>query len=58
MTDETYLIKTSPQFDVHKWSDYPEVTRVVDAIFTEIKARRTAQGKRVREADKVKRQPS
>ena len=55
MTDETYLIKTSPQFDVHKWSEYPEVNHVVDALFEEIKTLRTDKGIRIRGADKVKR---
>lgn len=56
MTSETYLIKTAPQFDVHKWSDYPEVNLVVEALFDEIKTLRAGQGVRIREADKVKRQ--
>ena len=55
MTDETYLIKTAPQFDVHKWSDYPEVSHVVDALFDEIKTLRASKGIRIRVADKVKR---
>lgn len=55
MTDDTFLFKTAPQFDVHKWSDYPEVTRVVDAIFGEIKTLRTSRNERIRGADKVKR---
>lgn len=54
MTDETFLLKTAPQFDVHKWSDYPEVTRVMDAIFEEIKTLRTSRNKKIRGADKVK----
>jgi len=54
MANETFLLKTAPQFDVLKWSDYPEVTRVVDAIFGEIKTLRASRSERIREADKVK----
>jgi len=54
MTSETYLIKTAPQFDVHKWSDYAEVNLVVDAIFNEIKVLRNSNGIRVRNAPKLK----
>jgi hypothetical protein len=56
MPSEVYLLKTAPQFDVHKWSDFNEVISVVDALFEEIKAFRAAKRVRVREADKVKRQ--
>ena len=56
MTDETYLIKTAPQFDVHKWSDYAEINLVVDALFEEIKTLRASKSIRIRGADKVKRQ--
>ncbi len=54
MTLEKFLLKTAPQFDVHKWSEYPEVNNVIDAIFVEIKALRASEGKRIRLADKVK----
>jgi hypothetical protein len=51
---EKFLLKTAPQLDVHKWSDYPEVNAVVDAIFEEIKKLRKLKNKRIREANKVK----
>ena len=54
MTLETFFLKTAPQFDVHKWSDFPEVGNAVNGIFEEIKALRTSKGIRIREADKVK----
>lgn len=53
MTDK-FLLKTAPQLDVHKWSDYPEVNAVVDDIFEEIKLLRKLKNKRIREANKVK----
>lgn len=49
------LLKDAPQLDVHKWSDYPEVNNVVDAIFNEIKVLRKSRKKRIRGEDKVKR---
>jgi len=54
MSLETFLLKTAPQLDVYKWSEFPEVDNVVNAIFEEIKALRTSRGERVRKADKVK----
>lgn len=55
MTNETFLLKTAPRFDVHKWSDYPEVTRIVEAVFGETKTLRASRNERIRGADKVKR---
>jgi hypothetical protein len=49
--NEEFLLKTAPLFDVHKWSDYPEVNAAVNDIFNEIKSLRT----RIRGEDKVKR---
>lgn len=49
------LLKTASQFDVHRWSDYPEVKNVTDCIFHEIKTLRQLKGERIRGADKVKR---
>jgi len=54
MTSEANLIKNALQFDVHKWSDFPQVDAAVNAIYEEIKAHRKAKGVRVRGADKVK----
>lgn len=48
------LLKTASPFDVHRWSDYPEVRRVTDAIFDEIKALRQSRKERIRGAEKVK----
>lgn len=48
------LLKSAPQFDVHKWSDYPEVKNVVDAIFQEIKDLRKQRKIRVRGENDVK----
>jgi hypothetical protein len=45
---ENYLIKSAPQFDVHKWSDFPEVNTIVDAILEEIKECRKLENRRVR----------
>ena len=56
MPSEDYLLKTAPQFDVHKWSDFNEVISVVDGLYEEIKTFRAAKRIRIREADKVKRQ--
>lgn len=42
------------QFDVHTWSEYPEVNPVVNKIFEEIKNLRNSKNKRIREEDKVK----
>jgi len=41
-------------FDVHTWSEYPEVNPVVNKIFEEIKNLRQSKNKRIREEDKVK----
>ncbi len=49
------LLEHAPMFDVHKWSDYPEVKLVTDAIFEEIKAYRETQNIRVRDPNKIKR---
>jgi len=48
------LLEHAPMFDVHKWSDYPEVKLVTDAIFEEIKAYRETQNIRVRDPNKIK----
>ena len=48
------LLEHAPMFDVHKWSDYPEVKLVTDAIFEEITALRQTQNIRVRESTKIK----
>ena len=56
MPSEDYLLKTAPQFDVHKWSEFNEVISVVDGLFEEIKAYRAAKRIRIRESVKVKRQ--
>ncbi len=53
--EQAHLLKTASQFDVHRWSDYPEVNEVVDCIFAEIKALRKSRPERIREADKVSR---
>lgn len=53
--NEEFLVKTAPQFDVHKWSDYPEINNVVDALFNEIKSLRQSKKIQIRGADKVKR---
>lgn len=52
---EQKLIADAPQFDVHKWSNYPEINAAVNAIFNEIATLRKLRGIRIREADKVKR---
>lgn len=51
--DQVHLLKTASQFDVHRWSEYPEVNEVVDSVFSEIKALRKSRPERIREADKV-----
>lgn len=51
---EEVLVKTATQFDVHKWSDYPEVNSVVDALFNEIKSLRQSKKIQIRRAEKVK----
>ena len=39
MNDEfTKILATAGQFDVHTWSDYPEVKAVTDALFERILA--------------------
>ena len=52
---EQKLIADAPQFDVHKWSNYPEINAAVNSIFNEIATLRKSRGIRIREADKVKR---
>lgn len=49
-------LKTAGQFDVHKWSDYPQVKAVCDALFDEVLAFRKAQNPKARSVkpDKVK----
>jgi hypothetical protein len=51
--EQAHLLKTASQFDVHRWSEYPEVNEVVDSVFSEIKALRKSRPERIREADKV-----
>lgn len=51
----THLLKTANQFDVHRWSDYPEVNAAVSSVFDEIKALRKLKGVRIREPAKVHR---
>ena len=55
MDNKEKLLKTATQFDVHKWSDYPEVTNVVKAIFGEIFALRSSKDIRIRNAGMVER---
>lgn len=52
---QTHLLKTAGQFDVHRWSDYPEVKAAVDSIFKEIADLRRSKGIRLREPDKISR---
>jgi hypothetical protein len=49
-------LKTAIQFDVHKWSDYPQVKAVCDALFDEVLAYRKEQNPKARSVkpDKVK----
>ena len=54
MEQNTELIKNAPLFDVHRWSDYPEVNNVVDSLFDEVKALRKSKGKRIVDVSKVK----
>lgn len=46
-------LNNSALFDVHRWSDYPEVNNPVNAILEEIKELRRSKGKRIREEKKV-----
>ncbi len=50
------LLKTAGMFDVHKWSDYPEVKAIVDSLFQEvIKHRKEKNPKsRIRDGEKIK----
>ena len=50
------LLKMAGMFDVHKWSDYPEVKAIVDNLFQEvIQHRKNKDPKsRIRESDKIK----
>jgi hypothetical protein len=57
--EEARLIKArelnnSGLFDVHRWSEYPEVNSVVNVIFNEIKEYRQSKKIRIRNAEKVK----
>jgi hypothetical protein len=29
-SEQVHLLKTASQFDVHRWSDYPEVNEVIE----------------------------
>lgn len=48
------LIESAHQFDVYKWSDYPEVNSAVNSIYGEIEAFRKSKQIRIRGADQVK----
>jgi len=48
------LLENAPMFDVHKWSDFPEVKLVTDAIFEEIKALRKSKQIRIKDPEKIK----
>jgi hypothetical protein len=52
---EIFLLKTAPSFDVHKWSEFPEINLVINNLFEEIKVLRHSRGERIRGSDKVKR---
>ena len=47
-----HLLKTAAQFDVHRWSDYPEVNEVVDSLFREFLAYRASKKLRIRGYEK------
>jgi hypothetical protein len=53
--EQVHLLKTASQFDVHRWSDYPEVNAVVTHIFHEVAALRRNRKERIRLANKVQR---
>lgn len=59
MTNEILIeqLKDAPLFDVHKWSDYPEVKAARDALFEQIvQLRKQANPKaRIKEPSKLKR---
>lgn len=48
MPSDTVSIKNAPLFDVNKWSEYPEVSAVVDEILAEVKALRSSENRRIR----------
>lgn len=48
------LIESAYQFDVYKWSQYPEVNLAVNAIFNEIVELRKSKHIRIRGVDQVK----
>lgn len=50
------LIKAAGMFDVHKWSEYPEVKAIVDGLFNEvIQHRKNKDPKsRIRDGEKIK----
>jgi hypothetical protein len=51
------LVKTASQFDVHRWSDHPEVNHVVSRLFDEVVALRRSRNTkaRIRDAAKIRR---
>jgi len=51
---EVDLIKSAPQFDVHRWSDFPEINLAVHDIFEEVLALRRGKGTRIREPKKIR----
>lgn len=48
-----HLLKTAGLFDVHRWSDYPEVNAVVTFVYHQIAKLRKSRRERIREANKV-----
>lgn len=51
------LLRATGQFDVYKWSLYPEVRAIVEAVFSEVISYRKAVKKnaRIRAPQKIKR---
>lgn len=51
-----YDLKSTGQFDVHKWSDYPEIKVVTDMLFEEVVSYRKATNPkaRIREPESIK----
>ena len=51
--DEKMLLQGARQFDVHRWSDYPEVNAIVQSLLDEIVKLRRSKRKRIREIKKI-----
>jgi len=56
-TNEAHTLKAAGIFDVHKWSDYPQVKEICDFLFKKVIAFRKEQNPKARSVspDKVKR---